>query len=396
MLRRQTRRVERLARRVRREWQEKLLNLRLEALLGRRLLAILENTVLILIPVLMGLIAAEHFMERSGPLSTNQHRFFAWADLAICSVFLLEFGLKLALAPHRLAYFLHHLLIDLLPSLPFGFVAHQIDLSELGTAAANHPGAMEVLASYGRMAQVLRFSRLILPIARLTRIGLILLRLSDRLVRRLVGLLNRNIILFEPSAAQKPESSDRHRLLAIRGELEHDRAAAESQLDRDQRRELATRILSDFDCQIQRLPSSAIEGITPDDEHREIPVEAVVERLIQMTPEQLVDRMGPSFVASVDRYLRLFNAPILRRMPLIRNLASVPREEPGRGRGPGRQLSGPSDPARPRRRLLPGRSAGNALAAGLSRPPGLHDRQRHPQPRPSGCSGWGAPSSCSS
>ena len=327
-LKRQTRRVERLARRVRREWQEKLLALRMEALLGRRPLAILENTVLALIPVLIGLIVAESLIERSGRLSAAQHRFFAWADLAICSVFLFEFGLKLCLAPDRLAYFLHHLVIDLIPSLPFGFVAHEIDLTEMGTAAANESGTLEVLADYGRMAQVLRFTRLILPIARMTRVGLILLRLSDRLVRRLVGLLNRNIILFEPSATQKPESSDRHRLLAIRSELEHARAAAESQLDRDQRRELAVRILSDFDCQIERLPAPVIEEISPDDEQREIPVEAVVERLIQMTPEQLIDRMGPSFVASVDRYLRLLNVPLIRRLPLVRKLASVREKSP--------------------------------------------------------------------
>jgi hypothetical protein len=322
-LKRQTRRVERLARRVRREWQEKLLALRMEALLGRRPLAILENTVLALIPLLIGLIVAESLIERAGKLSAVQHRFFAWADLAICSVFLLEFGLKLCLAPERLAYFLHHLVIDLIPSLPFGFVAHEIDLAEMGTAAASESGTLEVLADYGRMAQVLRFTRLILPIARLTRVGLILLRLSDRLVRRLVGLLNRNIILFEPSATQKPESSDRHRLLAIRGELEHARTAAESQLDRDQRRDLAARILSDFDCQIDRLPAPAIEESSPDEEQREIPVEAVVERLIQMTPEELIDRMGPSFVASVDRYLRLLNVPLIRRLPLVRKLASV-------------------------------------------------------------------------
>ena len=327
-LRRHTRRVERLARRVRREWQEKLLALRMEALLGRRSLVILENTVLCLIPVLMGLILGEFLIERSGKLTAAEHRFFAWADLAVCSVFLFEFGLKLCLAPERFAYFFHHLVIDLIPSLPFGFVAHEIHLAELGTSAVNHTGPLEVLADLGRMAQILRFSRLLLPIARLMRIGLILLRLSDRLVRRLVGLLNRNIILFEPSAGLKPESSERHRLLAIRSELEHARSAAESQLDRDQRRELAARILSDFDCRIERLPAPVVEEISPDDEQREIPVEAVVERLIQMTPEQLIDRMGPSFVVSIDRYLRLLNMPLVRRLPMVRRLASVRERSP--------------------------------------------------------------------
>src|SRR5262249_42264087 len=55
---------------------------------------------------------------------------------------------------------------------------------------------------------------------------------------------------------------------------------------------------------------------------REIPIEAVVERLIQMTPEGLLDRMGPAFVLSIDRYLRLLNLPGIRRLPFARNLAA--------------------------------------------------------------------------
>ena len=133
-LRRQGRRIKRAMGQVHREWQEKLLSLRMESLLGRPFVTILENTVLALILVLFGLMTAEAVLERLSPggLSARQHEFFAWADLAVCSVFLFEFGLKLALAPHRLSYFAQHLLIDLVASLPFGFVAHQIELERLG------------------------------------------------------------------------------------------------------------------------------------------------------------------------------------------------------------------------------------------------------------------------
>ena len=34
-----------------------------------------------------------------------------------------------------------------------------------------------------------------------------------------------------------------------------------------------------------------------------------------MTPERLVDRMGPAFVVAVDRYLRLLDLPLIRRLP---------------------------------------------------------------------------------
>ena len=302
----------------------------MEALLGRRGVAMLENAVLVLIPVLIGLIAAEWLLERAGPLSAGQHQFFAWADLAICSVFLFEVAIRMAMAPERGSYLLRHLAIDLLPSLPFGFVAHQIDLAEMAMPAAPAgTGALEWLAHMGRMAQILRTSRLILPLARLSRLALILLRLSDRLVRRMAGLLNRNIILFEPSIAQRPESRDRHRLLALRSELEHARSRVEERLAGDDRRKLAARLLGDFHALVDRLPPPSPGSESEAEvEEREIPVEAVVERLIQMTPERLVDRMGPSFVHAVDRYLRLLDLPIIRRLPVASNLVVYREKSP--------------------------------------------------------------------
>ena len=142
------------SRQVRAEWQEKLLALRMQSLFGRRFVAILENTVLVLILVLFGLIAAQVVLERTSPsgLSVRQHEFFAWADLAICSVFLFEFALKLALAPNRMTYFARHFLIDLVASLPFGFVFHQIALDQLENAAAGagpHRGRSGLLIRSG-------------------------------------------------------------------------------------------------------------------------------------------------------------------------------------------------------------------------------------------------------
>ncbi len=110
----------------------------MQTLFGRRFVAILENTVLVLILVLFALIAAQVVLERTSPsgLSVWQHEFFAWTDLAICSVFLFEFALKLSLAPNRMTYFARHFVIDLVASLPFGFVFHQIALEQLENAAS--------------------------------------------------------------------------------------------------------------------------------------------------------------------------------------------------------------------------------------------------------------------
>jgi hypothetical protein len=332
-LRAQALAVGRASRQVQREWQEKLLALRMEKLLGRRFVAILENTVLFLILVLLGLIAAEALLERaSAPgLSASEHLFFAWADLAVCSVFLFEFAIKLVLAPHRTSYFLRHFLVDLLASLPFGFVAHQIELAwmdDLAGSSAGGSGSLWRPARIARVARAFRFLRVTLPIARLARVGLILLRLSDRLVRRMGKLLNRNIVLFEPLQAQKPESSDRHRLIAIRGDLEHARSSVAARLDREQARRLSERCLGDLERRIESLPEATLARDSAEPSGREIPVEAVVERLIQMTPERLVEQMGRASVTAIYRYIRLLDLPLLRRLPFVRRLVAYREKSP--------------------------------------------------------------------
>ena len=53
-----------------------------------------------------------------------------------------------------------------------------------------------------------------------------------------------------------------------------------------------------------------------------------MDRLIQLSPERLVDQMGPGFVTSADRYLRLLDLPLLRRLRVIRNLVAYRQKSP--------------------------------------------------------------------
>ncbi len=326
----QARDLEKTAARLRGEWQEKLTELRLSNLLGPRAARFLENLVLTLIFVLLALILAEFLLSRTHELSIFQHEFFAAADLVVCAVFLLEFAIKLSIAPDRLAYLRRHWIIDLVAALPFGFMYHVIELTQLDNQLGNPPADafLNVLLSLGRTAQLFRFARVAIPILRITRVALILLRLSDRLVRRLASLLNRNIVLFEPSENLKPESSDRHRLISLRTEVDHARIDVEGRLDAAQRQRLVVRLLDDLERRLDPLPNSSAAGNAPVVDDREIPVEAVVERLIQMTPDQLLDRMGPAFVTSIDRYLRLLDLPLIRRFPIIRHLVAYREKSP--------------------------------------------------------------------
>lgn len=312
----------RMRRRVRSQWRESLLAARLESLLGPKGARRLDSLVLVMIVGLCGMIVLELVLAQSRPagLTAGEHRILGWIDLVMSSVFLMEFTLKLILTPDRLAFLFDHLLVDLAASLPFGFVSHQIALDLLAAGADASTGFSSGLATAGQWARALRFLRVVLPILRLVRVALVLLRLSDRVVGRMAGLLNRNIVLFEPLQAQRPESRDRHRLRAIRADLEHAAAAFEPRLDREARAVVAARLLGDSQARIAGLePASRVDELAIP-ESREIPIEAVVERLIQMTPERLLDRAGPAFVTAADRYLRMLSIPGVRRIPWAREL----------------------------------------------------------------------------
>lgn len=311
---------------ARSEWRERLLALRLRNLLGRRGVAILDNVVLVLVTVLAGLILTETFLERSGRLNPGDQALLAWADLAICSGLLAEFGLRLALAPDRGIYFLRHFAIDLLACLPFGFLAYALD-PKLSAGGEETLWLLRYLR-FARLIEILIYLRVAMPVIRLTRVGLFALRVSDRLVRKNAGLLNRNIVLFEPHHAYRPESTDRHRLALFRRELQTAEEALAPRLGRAQQDVLAARALSDLGVRLETLPDQAIEPLEERWGGREIPVEAVVEQLIHLTPEELLDRMGQSFVTSADSYLRVLDAPIVRRLPLIRNLVAHREKSP--------------------------------------------------------------------
>jgi hypothetical protein len=330
---RQVRELERLQRTVRGEWQDKLLALRIQDLLGPRLATTIESAVLWLIVLLVGLIVTEGLLDRAHSLSDTHRALLAWADLAICSALLAEFVLRLSLAPRRGLYFLRHFVIDFLASLPFGFLSYQLASDQVETGLTDAAEAVWILRflQLGQLVQILRFVRLALPVVRVARLGLFFLRLSDRLVRKYARLLNRNIVLFEPYHTQRPESSDRHRLAALRGEQEHAAAAIAARIGPADRRQLAARALVDLDIRIEELPVEAFDGSDEEleaREGREVPVEALVDRLIQLSPERLVEQMGMGFVTSADRYLRLLDAPVLRRLRVIRNLVAYRQKSP--------------------------------------------------------------------
>ena len=331
---RQVRELERLVRRVRGEWQEKLLSLRLENLLGPRLVKVLETAVLWLILILTRPDHRGSLLDRAGWLSDADRVAYSpgptWRSARSCSV---EFVLKLCTGPTQGSLFPPPP-GDRFPGLAplrIPFVPDRSGAPRIGPRAAADTLRLMRFLRLGRLIQMLRYVRALLPVVRLARLGLFLLRLSDRLVRRHAGLLNRNIVLFEPYHAQRPESSDHHRLAALRASRSTAAAQLQSRLDpaelpaargTDPRR--PGHPDRDAACRSLRRP----RGSRRDTKDARSRSRAWWIGLIQLSPERLIDRMGPGFVTSADRYLRLLDVPLLRRLPVIRNLVAYRQKSP--------------------------------------------------------------------
>ncbi|RUL86748.1 ion transporter [Tautonia sociabilis] len=318
-LRRVARRFGRMSRTARNEWQEKLLSHRLAARFGPRFQKRLDGLILVLILVLTALIVVETIMSNAGTLSLGAEAVFAWSDLAICAVFLFELGLKLAFAPMRALFLRRHFLLDLLPSIPFGFLAFAL----AGPAEAAGIAWIRIV----RIPRLIRYVRLLRPVIRFVRLFIFFFRFTDRLVRRYARVFNRNIILFEPKAERDEQTRNHHLLYVLRRNFERRAPEHFARLDAAQRIALAEAGLEDLRRQVAEIPAADYSERV-EDEVKDIPVEEVVERLIEMTPEELVEQMGSTFVASIDRYLQLFDVPIVRNLPVIRTVLEHRRKGP--------------------------------------------------------------------
>jgi len=317
------RKLDRMRRGVRNDLQEKRLAARMEGIFGRRAVAALEALILLLIIAVTAMIATESALERAGRLSESTAQTLAWVDLAICSVFLAEFALRWSLVQGKWLYLRRHFLVDVLASFPFAFFAHG-----LTWMLRAEDVQLLRLARFARISQMARYIRLAQPAIRLARLAAFTLRFSDRLVRRNAGLLNRRVIFFEAHGAHDPESRHRHLLVGLRRRFEERAAEIWRGLDEAGRLRVIDQATSDLEGRLERLPPAAVPTVGEAPVGRAIPVEAVVARLIEMTPERLVSTLGTDFAESVDRYLGLLDLPLIRRLPLVRDLVAPRAQGP--------------------------------------------------------------------
>ena len=321
------RRMARYARRLYRQKCDRVLARRLESLLGRRGAALLENLSLIGLVAVFALLLVDFSLDLDpGTLAWTRA-----VDASVCLFFIVEFLLKLSLAPARGSWFLRNALTDLLPAIPAAMYLVPLDLPAAGKA--EDAVALRLLRLV-RITQFARYVQALRPALRIVRLVLFLIRGMDALVQRFSPLLNRDFVFFErasldgsdagATASRMLDNRDARSLLfqALRREhvLLSELPAEAVRHELEDRASALTRRLADS----VPVPQMRTFGADPSSlaVGRDIPVEDAIAFLNSLRPEQVGLWLPRPDILALDRIVRVINAPVVRLLPLI-NLVSV-------------------------------------------------------------------------
>ena len=344
------------------ELQERRLAWRMEGIFGRWFVTGLERLILLLLLVFCLMMVAEgplleyeaaHWARQSTPAATVQlmpegdvleesdsggpgmaeepirestlvEAVFAWVDLGICLVFMMEFTLKFSLARRRGLYFRRNWVTGLLPSIPVGFLAYAAN----NVAVAQKAGWLTSLRAlrYLRLPRMARWLRIARPVVRIARLVGFMLRASDRLVRQLAPLLNRNLLLFERADVGVAEPEYRTALGALRERFYYRAAEIVEWLPLESRASLVQLRIDDLSAMLSapRVGPVALAA-AGNSTSREIPFDLIIARLLAATPANISDRIGRKLAQSVSRWCGAFDMFGMRRLPFVRDLVSASR-----------------------------------------------------------------------
>ncbi len=330
-LRKALRRLNRTNRKMVREAQELRLQARQEEIFGTRAVAWFENLILWLILLVMVVLIVEAVLPDPWPAphATAKavaeaeawrpvHRILAWIDAAICAVFLVEFFGKLMMVKGKLSWFRRHFLVDLIPSIPYGLIAaHSLDSLRAGR-----------LVRFARLPRLLRYIRFARPLIRFARFFGFLQRGIDRLIRLHGALLNRNIVLFEPARTREgvrstSELGGRLRLLRARARRAWRRTSAE--LDPTARSRRIRGFLGGLPEEKELLLLPTVGASTGTESGQFVRAEELIRSLTDLDGGTVEASIGQAAAARISATLERLDAPLLRDMPLLRQMIPAAR-----------------------------------------------------------------------
>jgi len=257
-------------------------------------------------------IAKDHTLEVR--LIGKIHTFFRWLDLIICFIFLMEIFTKLILVKGKLFYFYRHFLIDILPSIPVGFISTSLQRMEYAKFAR--------LYRVIRLQRIVRYIRVIRPVIRIFRVITFLVRGIDRLVKRYARWLNRNIVFFgsfdevqelqEPTFLQKIQELRTHYIFNNRRFYEN--------LERPQPFMIA--YIVSLEIRLQTPDEGIIiaesYSLKPD-----ILIEDIMHLFLNLQGKQVEDILGRDFSYVIHQYMGYLDAPLIRRLPIVKRILAL-------------------------------------------------------------------------
>jgi hypothetical protein len=308
-----------LARRLRRAADDRELARRREGVFGRRGVAAIEATNLVLLVVVLTTLVVEALV----PLTPAQSWLLHAIDAAACCFFVVDFFVQFALHPARGGWFLRNVLTDLLPAIPA--VLWLLPVAPV-------PGVAQdaVLLRWIRIVRVTwaaRYLQAMRPLVRTVRLVVFLVRGMDGLVERFAGLLDRDFV-FVPGKRDldRPLAEEQRRDLAYTAQRrEQDLVALLPPAERVAAvRERLARVRDDLAV----VPLQRADGELGNSS-RDIAIDRAIELLWTLRPQDLSRWLRPGDLAALDRVVRVLSSVPVRWLPIVRSFAVV-----GNGFGP--------------------------------------------------------------
>lgn len=313
---RATSRLKRKLKRLLAERQERRLQSALERKFSRGFVTFMERLILVLIVLVLSLMVIEWTFE----LSDATKQVFLYVDAAACAIFLAEFFVKLWMVQRRRSWFGRHFFVDLIPSIPIGLLTAGIPSSGDVVRAGR-------VARFLRLPRFIRYVRILRPVVKLLRALGLMARGIDRIARRYGRAINCNVILCptrEEVAAYVhalPEETASTKKLWRRIRDEWARMLAEA--NPEDRSRIATARLQILTRAID-VKAISFEPGTTNTGARDIPAEALLDRMEAIDADSIEATLGDAMVTQVAKVVRSMATIPWRFLPIIRKC--VPKQ----------------------------------------------------------------------